>query len=504
MSSPLYGDGDTGDPSRERTNKQPNRQICRQEFSGHCRLGQHDAVAGAGDKWFGDGEPARDTAYRRVRSHRWRLNAHTGKRPRFMVGPRCERNRQLCHVAVHAADACRAGGVLPHRYRVILLTLPRSHFTQLTALHRTSSDQTALLGKYSFLRQGDGGNISTTGGWLRLFGRSFVLGGQGQGPSGTQDGTAAAAAAAAVAVIAAAKRGDFSAAARLASAAAAAATTTPSGWTGKITATAPPVTLILTNTVNGKRLPPLPAVNASEVDAFFLFPPALVPPGTYRITVSNGYAASTLDSFVSPAQPHVDSITVVAAADVAFKATRFTVADYGCGGGVNTTGYPINCSRAVLAAIAAAGANGGGTVYFGPGRWYDVVNAHVPHTHAHTRTPKDTPPHTPTLPHIHIHTYTHTHIHTYTHTQVRPKTLPNTHVHAHTHTHTRAHAHIRAHTHTHTHTHKKQTSVRSTSCLLLPLLCTVPAQSEFAVLLSQPGHIPADIAAARSAVASIA
>ena len=55
------------------------------------------------------------------------------------------------------------------------------------------------------------------------------------------------------------------------------------------------------------------------------------------------------------------------------------VSDYGCKGGVNGTGagddahpsgFPVNCSAAVAAAIKAAGANGGGTVFFGPGRWY--------------------------------------------------------------------------------------------------------------------------------------
>ena len=111
-------------------------------------------------------------------------------------------------------------------------------------------------------------------------------------------------------------------------------------------------------------------------------------------SVSNGYGSSGLDSFVSPAQPHLKTVTVVAAESVEFSVRVFAVSDYGCEGGVNGTGhepqgpqsssilgagFPNNCTAAVSDAIKAAGANGGGTVFFGPGRWYVDGPLLLPH-----------------------------------------------------------------------------------------------------------------------------
>ena len=69
-----------------------------------------------------------------------------------------------------------------------------------------------------------------------------------------------------------------------------------------------------------------------------------------------------MDSFVSPAQPHLKTVTVVSAESMEFNARIFAVSDYGCKGGVNGTGhepqapqssnilgagFPTNCSAAV-------------------------------------------------------------------------------------------------------------------------------------------------------------
>ena len=102
--------------------------------------------------------------------------------------------------------------------------------------------------------------------------------------------------------------------------------------------------------------------------------------------VSNGYATTGLNAFISPERPNQRTITVVSQASVRFDPTRFVVSDYnGCTGGVgshNTTtppGKPINCSAALKAALHAAGANGGGTVFFGPGRWFVDSPVLLPH-----------------------------------------------------------------------------------------------------------------------------
>jgi hypothetical protein len=206
--------------------------------------------------------------------------------------------------------------------------------------------------------QGDAGNVSTSGpnGWLRVFGRSISL-------APTND-TAARLSAQAVAgkIEAAARRGDFETVERLATTQADAARSTLEAHQAMMP------TLTLTNQLTDSVLPPIMATNSSSVEALFLL--NAVPPGTYKVGVSNGHANSVLDSFVSPEQPHVGTLTVVSAASVQFNPKIFAVSSYGCSGGVNGTGVPINCSTAVMAAIKAAGDNGGGTVFFGPGRWY--------------------------------------------------------------------------------------------------------------------------------------
>lgn len=213
--------------------------------------------------------------------------------------------------------------------------------------------------------QGDAGNVSTSGGWLRVFGRNIDL-------APTND-TAARSLAQDVAseIAAAARRGDFEAVERLATTQAAAARSALAAHQRM----AP--TLTLTNQLTDSALSPITATNSSSVEALFVLD--AVPPGTYKVSVSNGRANSVLNSFVSPAQPHVETLTVVAAASVEFNPKIFAVSSFGCSGGVNGTGhdddprasgFPVNCSAAVQAAIKAAGANGGGTVFFGPGRWY--------------------------------------------------------------------------------------------------------------------------------------
>ena len=227
--------------------------------------------------------------------------------------------------------------------------------------------------------QGDSGNQSTSEfGWIRVFGRNIVLGSVEQHrPKDRLDASAVSAA-----ISAAVQRGDFEAVERLAAAQSSAARQV---LQRRSTSKAP--TLILTDVATDAALPPIAARNSSSVEALFMLNSS-VPPGTYRVSVSNGYATSKLDTFVSPAQPHVQTITVVSAASVAFDATVFAVESYGCTGGVNgtgevgnesTSGFPVNCTQGVNAAISAAGAHGGGTVLFGPGRFYVDSPLRLPH-----------------------------------------------------------------------------------------------------------------------------
>jgi polygalacturonase len=195
---------------------------------------------------------------------------------------------------------------------------------------------------------GDAGNSATPGGWVRVFGRGLSLG---------ADAAHTEIAAAATEITAAVARLDF----------ANAKAWTAAGERATMAAThaARKVVLTLTQT-NGSKIYVL-AENATGFSATFRLPTTIAL-GEYKIEVSNGAASSSLDSYVSPEQPHVS--TIVVNASTPFAARLYPVALHGCKGGLNDTGFPKNCTEAVHAAIAAAGAAGGGTVFFGVGRWY--------------------------------------------------------------------------------------------------------------------------------------
>ena len=139
--------------------------------------------------------------------------------------------------------------------------------------------------------------------------------------------------------------------------------------------------------------------STSQWQARFWLPPSMVQ-GDYSLSVSNGYASSNMSTFIapSPGLAALGTVTILAASDAraTWPTKTFDVAkSYGCTGGLfngvwNTSepltiyGYtalncsqagapyvcPKNCSQAVDAAIAAAGAAGGGVVTLGTGRWY--------------------------------------------------------------------------------------------------------------------------------------
>ena len=229
---------------------------------------------------------------------------------------------------------------------------------------------------------GDAGNTSTPGGWLRVFGNGISLAGNTSSAPYDDTSLRIRAKARAEAMRLAAMRGDFAeitvlAAEQLAEAQSAV----------QRSASVNRPYLVLTDAVSGKLIAPITAHNFSTVEAMFLLPANTgIDVGEYSVKVSNGYATTGLNAFISPERPHQRTITVVSQASVRFDPTRFVVSDYnGCTGGVgshNTTtppGKPINCSAALKAALHAAGANGGGTVFFGPGRWFVDSPVLLPH-----------------------------------------------------------------------------------------------------------------------------
>eukprot|EP00041_Stephanoeca_diplocostata_P029079 m.848888 g.848888 ORF g.848888 m.848888 type:complete len:528 (+) comp23490_c2_seq17:528-2111(+) len=210
---------------------------------------------------------------------------------------------------------------------------------------------------------GDTGNASTPGGWVRVFGRGLSLSADAAASDNQRIKLDVQSLAAAMK--SAVRRQDFAAVEELASQQSALAQNAQVAQSERDT------TLILTPVTSegSKIVLTAPPTNVSSVSAVFPLPHT-IPPGEYQVSVSNGAASSGMDSFVSPTMPHVATIQVLPAAAVAFPTKKFEVSSYGCKGGANNSGMPINCTDAALAAIHAAGTAGGGEVYFGIGRWY--------------------------------------------------------------------------------------------------------------------------------------
>lgn len=105
--------------------------------------------------------------------------------------------------------------------------------------------------------------------------------------------------------------------------------------------------------------------------------------GTYTVEIANGLAPTNfvrLQSYVSPSHPTVSTVDVVAVAAARKPWEQpngsekvFRVSDYGPHGlpdANNATAPWINASVAIAKAIAAAGAAGGGTVFFERGTYF--------------------------------------------------------------------------------------------------------------------------------------
>ena len=53
--------------------------------------------------------------------------------------------------------------------------------------------------------------------------------------------------------------------------------------------------------------------------------PAALAPGEYTVNISNGFANAPLDSFISPAEPHVSTVVIKTPASVAWPTQVFAV-----------------------------------------------------------------------------------------------------------------------------------------------------------------------------------
>ena len=118
----------------------------------------------------------------------------------------------------------------------------------------------------------------------------------------------------------------------------------------------------------------LTATNATDVDAHFALP-ATMAPGEYSLVVRNpaGMAAS-LDVYVDQARPRVTTVHVIEPPakppPTVFSVAAFLPAGYPAGGLDMTSGEPANATLAVLSALGAARAAGGGTVKLPRGKWF--------------------------------------------------------------------------------------------------------------------------------------
>eukprot|EP01052_Picozoa_sp_SAG31_P002890 SAG31_NODE_105_length_25008_cov_17.439399_3_plen_993_part_00 len=245
--------------------------------------------------------------------------------------------------------------------------------------------------------QGESGNASLVGGWLRLFGRNLAL------PPAAQHGRTAAAAERRQAVRAqalavesqrAANAGAWAELAELAKQQLALA----AGQQAAAAAAFDNTTLVLCpvgghDAASSCHRVPADVSDSNQWHARFWLPTA-VGAGEYTVAVSNGFAEREMDAFITPTvYAHLKTHTVKSRAAAAWPEDRtFHVSAFGCSGGFfagtldgpdpltaqglnctyNGAPYvcPRDCTAAILAAVHAAGEAGGGVVLLQPGRWY--------------------------------------------------------------------------------------------------------------------------------------
>ena len=217
--------------------------------------------------------------------------------------------------------------------------------------------------------QGDGGDSASPGGWLRVSGLSLAF-------LSAQELAARAGLRAALRALAAASAsGSTSGSASAALQAAALAQAALAAATAAGSAATPPTVRLTPADGSAPPTDLTPALANATQFSLHVPLPASLPPGFYNVSVSNGRgpggsggAFAALDSFVSPEAPHVAGLRV--APPPPWPQGVFPVAR--C---TRPVPWPYNGSGATSdedlgAALAAAGAAGGGTVALGPGTFF--------------------------------------------------------------------------------------------------------------------------------------
>ena len=221
--------------------------------------------------------------------------------------------------------------------------------------------------------QGDGGEFATSGGWLRVFGHGLSLGSYST-PTDALDQTSRSALSdvdidtlrtASKKIDEAVLRGDWHSVVKWSAAASESAERAANSNTLSLVST-PVLTL---RPKSGSGDPVVISASAANLSAFAatFSIPLSTPAGVYSVTLSNGAAQGTLDSYYNHTHPHMTTVEIKRSTSSAWSDRTFSVVKSGCNASITNVSTQIDCTGPILAAIAAAGAAGGGQVTFGPG-----------------------------------------------------------------------------------------------------------------------------------------
>eukprot|EP01043_Picozoa_sp_COSAG02_P034024 COSAG02_NODE_2356_length_9072_cov_14.450017_5_plen_320_part_00 len=169
--------------------------------------------------------------------------------------------------------------------------------------------------------QGEAGNHSVAGGWVRAFGRNLAL--PNSGSTLAERRRAIHAGELSAQMQRATQRSAWSEAAQLAAALGVLAAES-------VAQRADTTTSIILCPKNKTAQDIACRTLTSDPDATSQWSakwwlPAKMAPGEYTVTISNGFASSPVDSFISPAEPHVSTIVVKSQASVAWPTKIFEV-----------------------------------------------------------------------------------------------------------------------------------------------------------------------------------
>ena len=169
--------------------------------------------------------------------------------------------------------------------------------------------------------QGEGGNHSVAGGWVRAFGRNLAL--PHAGSTLAERRRAIRAGELSAQMQRATQRSAWTEAAELAAALSALTAQSVSERTAQNTSIMLCPTHSPAQDAACTTLQSDPDATSQWSAKWWL--PAGIAPGEYTVTISNGFASSPLDSFISPAEPHVSTIVVKSRASVEWPTKVFEV-----------------------------------------------------------------------------------------------------------------------------------------------------------------------------------